>query len=222
MTIGISILPSIRLKYPDFDYVPPGRMPKVLPEYKEQARKRILEVACAEFARRGYRDTSLSDIAASVGVSKSAMYGYFKSKEELLGAVGSAVIENVLAKEFLLAKKQGLNDITDGAFERVTASVPSWFPDLICDFLSEAHRNKSARERVREMDLRLVRAISEFWEERKKAGEVCADVDTEALSRGFVALLLGLMAFVSSGIPRSEAVRAWKGAVKLLMRGLEP
>ena len=30
-------------------------MPKVVPEYKEQARKRIMDAASAEFAKKGYR-----------------------------------------------------------------------------------------------------------------------------------------------------------------------
>lgn len=196
-------------------------MPKVVPEYKEHAKKRILEAANAEFARKGYRKTTMSDIAKTLGVSKGAVYQYYSSKEALIGAVGDSFVESVIMNEFSVSRNEGLVKTTEGAFERILKSMPSWFPNLICDFLSEAHRDDTARLQVREMDQVLVTAISAFWEERRDAGEVPPDVDTESIARGLVALQLGLMAFVSTGMPRSEAIDAWTEMVRRLGRGLE-
>jgi AcrR family transcriptional regulator len=196
-------------------------MPKVVPEYKEHAKKRILEAANAEFARKGYRKTTMSDIAKTLGVSKGAVYQYFSSKEALIGAVGDSFVESVIINEFSVSRNEGLIKTTEGAFERILKSMPSWFPNLICDFLSEAHRDDNARQQVREMDQVLVMAISAFWEERRDAGEVPPDVDTESIARGLVALQLGLMAFVSTGMPRSEAIDAWTEMVRRIGRGLE-
>jgi len=195
-------------------------MPKVVLEYREQARKRILEAAYAEFAHKGYRETTMSDIAEKVGVSKAAVYQYFESKEALIGAVGEYLTEVMIVSEFSPLRKGTLIDITKGAFERVLSSMPSWFPNLICDFLSEAHRDKKARLQVREIDRKLVAAISGFWEDRKKTGEVSPDVDTERVARGLVALQLGLMAFVSTGFPRSKAIEIWTEMVERLGCGL--
>ena len=50
-------------------------------------RARIIADATALFARGGYGDTSLSDIAQAAGVSKSTLLHHFASKDELLGAV---------------------------------------------------------------------------------------------------------------------------------------
>jgi len=195
-------------------------MPKVVREYKEQAKKRIMEAAYAEFARKGYRETTMSDIAEKVGVSKAAVYQYFESKEALIGALGEFLTEGMILSEFSPLRKGTLIEITEGAFERVLSSMPSWFPNLICDFLSEAHRNKKARLQVREIDRKLVAAVSGFWEDRKKAGEVPSDVDTEGVARGLVALQLGLLAFVSAGFPRSKAIEVWTEMVKRLVHGL--
>ena len=196
-------------------------MPKVVPEYKEQAKRRIIEAANAEFDKRGYRETTMSDIAKRIGVSKGAVYQYFGSKEELIGVVGNAFVESVIANEFSSSREEGVIATTEGAFERILKSMPGWFPNLICDFLSEAHRDQHAKHQVREIDQKLVKAISGFWEDRRKAGEVPPDVDTEKIARGLVALQVGLMAFVSSGLPRSEAIEAWKEIVRGLGRGLE-
>ena len=59
-------------------------MPKVIPEYKEAAKSKIVEAARIVFAKKGYHDATMDDIAKEVGVSKGALYSYFKSKEDLL------------------------------------------------------------------------------------------------------------------------------------------
>ncbi|MGH1549541.1 TetR/AcrR family transcriptional regulator [Leifsonia poae] len=46
-----------------------------------------MDDAMTLFAREGYGDTSLQDIATRVGVSKSALYHHFPSKDALLLAV---------------------------------------------------------------------------------------------------------------------------------------
>ena len=61
-------------------------MPKVVPEYKELAKKRIIDAAYSIFYKRGYHNSTMDDIAGEVGVSKASLYSYFKSKEELLQA----------------------------------------------------------------------------------------------------------------------------------------
>jgi AcrR family transcriptional regulator len=52
-----------------------------------ERRAKILAGATALFAREGYGDTSLRDIAERVGVSKSTLLHHYGSKEELLSAV---------------------------------------------------------------------------------------------------------------------------------------
>jgi AcrR family transcriptional regulator len=53
----------------------------------ELLRAGILTAAADLFRQRGYRATTLDEIAKRVGVSKPTLYGYFRSKEELLAAI---------------------------------------------------------------------------------------------------------------------------------------
>src|SRR5713101_2207804 len=62
-------------------------MPRVVPEYKEEARSRILRAASQVFDEKGYRQATMDDIAQKLGVSKGALYLYFASKEELFDAI---------------------------------------------------------------------------------------------------------------------------------------
>lgn len=43
-----------------------------------------MRAAASAFNRRGYANTSLDDIAATLGVSKPTLYQYFSSKQEIL------------------------------------------------------------------------------------------------------------------------------------------
>jgi len=56
-------------------------------------RERILAEAAALFARAGYENSSMGDLAACTGVSKAALYHYFPTKQ----AIYDAIILDVLA-----------------------------------------------------------------------------------------------------------------------------
>ena len=57
-------------------------MPKVVPEYKEEARKKIITAGHEVMSRKGYQATTMDDIARGVGVSKATLYLYFDSKDD--------------------------------------------------------------------------------------------------------------------------------------------
>ena len=196
-------------------------MPKVVPEYKEQARKRILEAANAEFAQKGYRKTTMSDIARRMGVSKGALYQYFRSKEALLGAIASSFVEKEIKKEVSASRKKCSIETPARAFGRILISMPSWYPTMICEFISEAHLDRNAEKRAMAIHQRIMVVFSKYLEDRRIAGEIQSDVDTEMVARGLVALQLGLIALIASGLPRSQAVEIWTETVERLGHGLE-
>ncbi|MFC4948739.1 TetR/AcrR family transcriptional regulator [Pseudonocardia sp. GCM10023141] len=67
----------------------------------DQQRERVLSLSAEIFSRRGFRATSMNEIAAAVGLSKPTLYHYFRSKEELLVRIYSDVLDEsrVLAEE---------------------------------------------------------------------------------------------------------------------------
>src|SRR5688500_18784517 len=59
-------------------------------------RDEVVSRAIEIFGSRGYRATSMRDLAEHVNLSKSALYHYFKSKEDLLVGIYKRVIaENI-------------------------------------------------------------------------------------------------------------------------------
>lgn len=75
---------------------------------KEDIRNNILVVAESLFIRRGYEKTSLEMIAGKCNISKSNIYRYFRSKEEIyetiVGPAREAIIGNApffFSQEFI-------------------------------------------------------------------------------------------------------------------------
>jgi AcrR family transcriptional regulator len=54
---------------------------------RREARDELLTAALRVFARRGYRQAGVDEIAAEAGYSKGALYWHFSGKEELLTAL---------------------------------------------------------------------------------------------------------------------------------------
>ena len=70
------------------------------PKTKEQfaairtrSEEKILDAALQLFATKGFKSTSISNIAATAGISKGLMYNYFDSKTDLLRRIVSRAVE---------------------------------------------------------------------------------------------------------------------------------
>ena len=58
-------------------------------KYPEVTEERILDVAQRLFLEKGYENTTIQDIVNELGgLTKGAVYHHFKSKEEIMDAVG--------------------------------------------------------------------------------------------------------------------------------------
>src|SRR5690625_521350 len=58
-------------------------------ESKQKTRNELLQVASKMFAKKGFHDTSVDQIAEEAGYSKGAVYSNFGSKEDLFLSVFS-------------------------------------------------------------------------------------------------------------------------------------
>jgi AcrR family transcriptional regulator len=64
-----------------------------------ERRQQLLDTAVVVFARNGYHDTSMNDIAEAAGVTKPVLYQHFESKRELfrelLGEIGGQLRDTI-------------------------------------------------------------------------------------------------------------------------------
>ena len=73
--------------------VPGLDMARRTKEQAEQTRTRILAGALALFARKGYEQTTFTDIASRLKLTKGAIYWHFESKQALLLALIDDLVE---------------------------------------------------------------------------------------------------------------------------------
>src|SRR4051794_34078159 len=67
-----------------------------------EAREELLSAALQVFARRGYREAGVDEIAAEAGYSKGALYWHFSGKEDLLLALLEERVDNPMRERFAL------------------------------------------------------------------------------------------------------------------------
>ena len=79
---------------------------KPRPTRNDAQRQTILDAASLLFIEKGFGGTNINDIADAVGVSRTALYYYFPSKESML----QALTEEVTEKAGLLAKSVSARD----------------------------------------------------------------------------------------------------------------
>jgi AcrR family transcriptional regulator len=63
-------------------------------------KKRILEQALALFASQGFRETTVRDIAAAVGLQQGALYNHFANKDAILTALVGELMNSAIVTMF--------------------------------------------------------------------------------------------------------------------------
>ena len=193
-------------------------MPKVIPEYKEEARGRILEAAKKVFDEKGYRQATMDDVAKKIGVSKGALYLYFASKEDIFGAICRT--EPLALKDILYSSFQdttGPNMLENASlfFDKMVKRYGS-SPGLNFEILSEASRNAELKRVLRTTHAEYAEIMVSFLLVLKEKGVIGRDVDLRSLADALIALYNGLEITLVSGLPVAEARSAWLEALKVM------
>src|SRR5918999_1028030 len=85
-------------------------------------REAILRAATKVFARSGYFNAKVADVAKVAGVADGTVYLYFKSKEEILRSIFDRGVERVIAEA--RAEIAGLRDARESGGERPVGRAP--------------------------------------------------------------------------------------------------
>ena len=191
-------------------------MPKVVPEYKEEAKSRILEAANKVFAEKGYHEATMDDIAKRLGVSKGAIYLYFSSKEDLFEAMCKTAPQAF--KEILLSSFGNESNPIQSAtqfFDKMLKLSAS-NPGLSFEILSEASRNSGLKRILRQSHEEYERVLTGFLAEGRKRKIVGDNLDIRPLANALIALWNGLETLLVAGLPIDQARRAWLEALKAI------
>jgi len=183
-------------------------MPKVVAGYKEEARKAILETAAEVFAEKGYRESTMDDVAKKLGVSKGAVYQYFASKDELFQVLcGSAAkkLEDLLRSSFTgPALRESAERYMNAELDRVERRQT-----LMFEAFAEAPRDPGLNKVVRDNYVACLKVLVDFLDGLKDARLIKTSVDSDSAAKFLIALRHGVVTSVFQGLSRDEALRVW-------------
>jgi AcrR family transcriptional regulator len=154
---------------------------------RRSRREQILDAALALFRDRGFRGVSMREIGDAVGISASALYRHFGSKEDILATAIARVGERVTA---------GLTDALSAATsapDALDALLRSYIAicvrnhDLIAVAASEAHHLSPERREQRRANQRLF--ISEWVHCLSSVRPDLSPAEAKALVSGIVGLV---------------------------------
>jgi AcrR family transcriptional regulator len=187
-------------------------MPKVIPEYKEEARRRIIETALDVFMKKGYRATKMEDIARGVGVSKGAIYTYFTGKEDLF-VQAAEYSRKKYEVDFLEKSRNNPEiDVFDALFQTVETTLEDGVT-LSLELMYLSITNDTLRNFLQEDARKDTDILLRFLIQMQQDGRIQPDADCRELTRLVTTLLYGLWIQVFFGYPADEAQEIWNAAV---------
>jgi AcrR family transcriptional regulator len=91
-------------------------VPKVTEAHVAARKLQIINAACICFGQNGFHHSSMQDICKAAGLSPGAVYSYFASKEELIGAI----LEAALAQSATILAQVGEKLTTRDSIAEIT------------------------------------------------------------------------------------------------------
>jgi AcrR family transcriptional regulator len=182
----------------------------------------VLRAAIGLFIRRGFDATSISDLAAELGVTKSAVYHHFAGKEALLSAALDEALEGLSsAVEAAATATDGerssvrLRTTVEAAVRILAGNLPA--VTLLLRVRGNSVVERAAMERRRHIDERLSALVRQAAAE----GDLRSDVDPDLVSRLIFGMVNSLADWYRPDGPlREDALAATVSSV--LFEGLRP
>jgi TetR/AcrR family transcriptional regulator, repressor for uid operon len=125
-------------------------------EHSEERRHQILRAAMTCFARRGFHQTTMSDIGAEAQISVGLIYRYFESKDAVIAFMASEHMKDLRQMLEQARRAPNLFDALEIVFTCHCEEQPEHVhASFVMDLFAEASRNDNVRG--------LVRDVTEFF-----------------------------------------------------------
>ncbi len=173
-------------------------MPRVSAAHEQEVRDRILVAASHVFGTKGYQGATIADVVRESGLSVGAIYTYFSGKDELfrqscdlISAQGLEELAARIASATTTAER--LRIAIELYIETIDEYAGAPGQASLIQAWAEADREPGVRDMLARRRERLVGAAQMLLHQGVLAGELPAWLDVDAVSRGFLALLDGLL-----------------------------
>ena len=174
-------------------------MPRVNDRYIQRRRAKILNAAWRCFARDGFHAATMGDIIAEAGISPSVMYRWFRSKDELVAAAATEVLQGMIDALDEISTIDPPLSLTE-AIERVFAAniAKTNLADVNLSALAvqvwaESLREPTMHELVASRYRQLRDGLVELVRHHQGAGALPAELDAEELAGPLFSIFPGFI-----------------------------
>ena len=194
-------------------------MPKVLPEYKEEAKKRIIAAGVEVMSEKGYSQTTMGDIAAHLGVSKGALYLYFKNKDDLI-IESAKKMQSHLSE---LRRTQMAASPTKNPLDAWTEILDSFITfdpkinKLYFELVAITERNSEVNEISAKNLAAEIEMIEHEIASQQQMGLVRVDADPRTIAIALISIFNGLRLMNVLGFDRNEIHERWTEMGRIIL-----
>lgn len=188
-------------------------MPKVVPEYKEIAKNKIIQAAIKVFYEKGFHKATMDEIAKNIGVSKATIYTYFDSKEEILKEIWKLSSENILD----LKKTFNESDCFEVLEELYRMIAESSGLHLSFEITALSSQNENIKQINKESYEAKLEALKLFLEDQQEKGNIRADMDADTLAQIITALYTDVVSQLLIGIDAQKVHDKWIKSINAIL-----
>ena len=157
---------------------------------EEQLRERILTGAREQFERFGLRKTTMDDIAKSIGMGKSSIYYYYKSKDDIFDSV---LDDEMLKLRYAVDKEvQQKKDLA----EKLIAYSTTYFAEVVPRQTLYRIVNQEDQEAGSKTRLKKIIGVEVEYMKTILAGDIpqnTADADLQTFAEAIISAMYGVM-----------------------------
>lgn len=185
-------------------------MPKVIPGYKEDAKRKIIQAAVDVIAERGFALTTIDEIAKRLGVSKGAVYWYFPNKEALIKEVFNYVQDDFKRIAFDKYYNHSVEQLLHVLFNRFSSN-DNKTRNIFFEMVAFSQRSVSDKNTLSSFLLDFVQTIAEIIEEEQKNKILDDDIEPEIFAFLLVSQYLGIHLMSMLWLPQEKIDKIWVG-----------
>ncbi len=188
-------------------------MPKLIPEYKELIKTKIIQAAGRAFVEKGFRGATMDDIAGNAGLSKPTLYAYFENKQDILRA-GFKAMGGVLNPEYYeehdsLDALEGISDVIIGLKEVIP---------LTFEILSLTSEDETLRKIYLDYYNGMVESLEIFLKKQQDKGTVRGDIDAHTLAKILMDIPFGIYVQLSLTQSDENIKEYWSNLLEAILK----
>lgn len=192
-------------------------------DVSEERKEQILDAATEVFAQKGFDHARMDDIVEETGLSKGALYWYFKSKDDII----FGIMDRLFRLEFKELEElrdadssasEGLQKFTEVAIKDINRMVH--FMPITYEFLALAFRNKLVQKAIKQYMNSYVSILDPLIQRGVDSGEF-KRVNAREVSAAVGAIIEGTMLLWVYDRSLIEPEKNIRASINLLLDGVK-